>query len=199
MAVDLSDYTDTLRREVSPPGSTLFATVSDDVFAGYLADAFWDVKLDGWQMGWVCDVNGIVVPVNDPQIAVDNKTVFTKTPFDPNADLPRDKVALICLYAGIKIIRNRLFETTQHFRAKAGPVEYEQDYSSNVLTTMLKELQDIRQRLLVLNTYSLDVALIDGFSARSTSAASYSGYLYDWYVGAFGMPWTDMFGEFGVL
>lgn len=195
MAVDLSDYVDTVRREVTPPGSTTFATVPDTVFTGYLSDAFWEVKLDGFNEAFVCDADGIVLPINDtqaPNVAIG----FTGGPYVDGVDMPRDQVALVCLYAGIKIIRNKLLEQSTRLRAKAGPVEFEQDYSANLLIEMLKELQAVRARLLYLKTFNQDVHLVDAFSARSVSAASYSGYLYDWYAGAFGSPNGDLYSYF---
>lgn len=198
MAVDLSDYVETVRREVAPPGSTAFNGVTDDVFTGYLSDAFWEVKLDGFIEPYLCDADGIVIPISDPQ-APNIANGFTPSAFDPATDMPRDQVALVCLYAGIKIIRNRLLETSSRTRAKAGPVEFEQDFSANLLVEMLKELQAVRNRLLYLKTYNQDVSLIDAFSARSASAAAYSGYLYDWYAGAFGSPSSDLFYDTGIV
>ena len=206
MAVDLSDYVDTLRREVTPPGSTTFATVPDEVLVGYLCDAFWEVTLDGFlgtsqnvnskgtvpSANYSVDTNGIVLPSSDPQV-VAGAISYTPTPYDPSVDMNRSEVALVCLYAGIKIIRNKLLEANTRLRAKAGPVEYEADNSANLLVEMLRELQSVRQRLLWLRTYNQDVSMIDAFSARSISPASYSGYLYDWYAGAFGSPNTDLF------
>lgn len=198
MAVDLADYVDTLRREVQPPGSTSFATVSDTTFVGYLADAFWEVKLDGFIQPYACDSDGIIIPANDPQ-ASNIALGFKATDYVDGVDMPRDQVALVVLYAGIKIIRNQLMTTSTKVRAKAGPVEFETDNSANFLVEMLKELQNVRSRLLFLKTYNQDVFLVDAFSARSTSAASYSGYLYDWYAGAFGSPNSDLYYDTGIV
>jgi hypothetical protein len=198
MAVDLSDYVETVRREVAPPGSTTFDTVSDDVFTGYLADAFWEVKLDGFMEPFACDSAGIVLPINDAQVQA-GLSSYTPSDYDATVDIGREQIALICLYAGIKIIRNRLIEQPAKTRAKAGPVEFEQDYSANLLVEMLKELQSVKNRLLYLKTFNQDVALVDAFSARSTSAASYSGYLYDWYAGAFGGPLSDTYYDTGII
>lgn len=197
MAVILQDYVPTLRREVTPPGSTTFSTVSDELMAGWLADAFWEVKLDGFAEPYVCDAGGVVIPADSPD-AVNVSIGFDPTDFDPTVDMPRDQVALVCLYAGIKIIRNKLLEQASRTRAKAGPVEFEQDYSANVLVEMLRELQAVRTRLLFLRATDMQVSLIDAFSARSSSPASYSGYLYDWYMGAFGSPKSDLFIDTGL-
>lgn len=199
MAVDLSDYVDTLRREVTFPGSSTFSAVPDSTMVGYLADAFWEVKLDGFIEPWVADSDGIVIPQNDPQAQTTNGP-FDLTPFDPNKDIPRDQVALVVLYAGLKILRNNVLAQNTRLSAKAGPVEFTTENSANVLTEMLKELTDVKNRLLALKTFNQDVTLIDVFSARSTSGASYAGYLYDWYIGAFGSDaYADFFGAYGVL
>jgi hypothetical protein len=200
MAVDLSDYVDALRREVTFPGSSTFASVPDPTFVGYLADAFWEVKLDGFIEPWVADSDGVIIPQNDPQAQTGNGP-FNLTPYDPTVDIPRDQVALVVLYAGIKILRNNVLAQNTRLSAKAGPVEFTTENSANVLTEMLKELNAVKNRLLALKTFNQDVNLIDVFSARSSSAASYSGYLYDWYVGAFGADYSDIWsaGSYGVL
>src|SRR4051794_2613523 len=123
MAVDLTDYVPTLRREVTPPGSTLFSAVTDAVFAGYLADAFWEVKLDGFVEPWVADEDGVVIPQSDPQAATGNGP-FNIAAYDPAVDMPREQIALVVLYAGIKIIRNQLLQSNTRLTAKAGPVEF---------------------------------------------------------------------------
>ena len=182
MSVDLSDYVDSLKREVSPPGSDVFAGVGDDVFAGYLADAFWEVRLDGFVEPYSADPDGIVTPLSDS-----------------GPDIGREDIALVILYAGIKIIRNRLLSTQTRLTAKAGPVEFTTENSANLLTEMLKELSNIKNRLLYLKTYNQDVTVLDAFSARSVSGPSYAGYLYDFYAGAIGGSPGDFLGAYGIL
>jgi hypothetical protein len=200
MAVDLSDYVGTLRREVSPPGSVTFADVDDDVFTLTLADSFWEVRLDGFAEPFSADPDGIVVPVNSAEVVAGDLS-YTLTPYDPAVDISRTDIALICLYAGIKIIRNRLMEQPSKTMAKAANVEFEQDFSANLLVEMLKELSATKQRLLYLKTYNQDVTIIDAFSARSMSASSYSGYLYSWLNDsfAFGAPFSDMYDVSGFI
>lgn len=199
MAVDLADYVDTLRREVTPPGSTLFSSVPDEDMVGYMADAFWEIRLDGFMEPYSCDQNGVILPSDDAQV-VAGDTDYAVTAFDPSVDLGRQDIALICLYAGIKIIRNRLMSTSSRTKAQAGPVSFEQDFSANLMVEMLKELSATKQRLLFLKTYNQDVSLIDAFSVRSSSAASYSGYLYDWYGSQFGVgPYDDILDPSGII
>lgn len=131
MAVDLSDFVAALRREITPPGSDLFAGVGDEVFTGYLADAFWEARLDGFLSSWSADDDGIVVPVA------------------PNTtDLPRDQIAAIIIYAGVRVLRNQILNTQTAFRAQAGPVEYEVQNSAQMLVEMLKQLKAVKDRLI---------------------------------------------------
>lgn len=177
MAVELANYTDALRREVSPPGSTTFSSVPDDTFVGYLADAFWEVKLDGFMEPWVADVDGVVIPASDPE-AQTTAGPFTVTPYDPAVDMPRDQIALVVLYAGIKILRNSMAATNTRLSARAGPVEFTTENSAMVIAEMLRELTAVKARLLEMRTNYTDVSLIDAFSSRSHSSAAYGGHLY---------------------
>lgn len=165
MAVDLSDFVESLRREVTPPGSDLFQTVGDDVFTGYLADAFWEARLDGFMGKWVTDEDGIV------------------TPLDPlGVDLPREMVGLIVLYASIKILRNRIMNLNTSFRSKAGPVEYEVQNSANLLTELLKQLAARKEQILdAVENLPTPTFYFDAYTTRQSDAGAYwgelSGYL----------------------
>lgn len=161
--ISLSDYVDSLRREITPPGSSEFATVPDDDLAGYLTDAFWDARLDGFLGTFSADVDGVVTP-----------------------DIGREGIALVILYAGIKIIRNKLLSTNTRLTAKAGPVEFTTENSANLLVEMLKELSAVKSRLLLLQLSYGSVTMIDAFSTRSWSPSSYGGYLDNYFTGALG-------------
>lgn len=161
MAVDLSDdqYVDSLKREVVPLGSTLFDGVADDQWVGYLTDGFWEAKLDGFLPGYVADEDGIVTnEVGGP-------------------DLDRRYVALIVLYAGIRILRNRILNMNTGFRAKAGPVEFEQQNSATMLAEMLKQLRATKDRILeeLEAADETSVMVLDAFSTRLFSPGSYWG------------------------
>lgn len=170
MSVDLADYVDVLRREVTQPGSVLFADVDDEVFANYLSDSFWEVRLDGFLTSWT-EFEQLVDPVdvND-------------------GDITRDRIALVVLYAGIRIVRNRLLDTNTKFRAVAGPVEYEIENSASMLTEMLRQLEHTKQRLLEMNYEAGDVIMIDSFSGRQFDPLGYGGYLNGFFGEYFGGP-----------
>lgn len=162
MAVDLADYVNVLRREITPPGTTAFSNVTDEELIGYLTDAFWEAHLDGFLHPYVASNFGIVTPVQPG-----------------GNDLPREQIALISLYAGIKILRNKLLGTTTRFEAKAGPVEFRTENSAAMLTEMLRQLAAVKSRIVGLNQNFGSVAVIDAFSVRDQSDNSYAGYLAD--------------------
>lgn len=159
MPVDLSEYVESLKREVVPLGSTLFSGITEAQWTGFLADAFWEAKLDGFLNGFVADEDGIVTS-------------------ESSGELDRRYVALVVLYAGIRIIRNRILSLNTSFRAKAGPVEYEQENSANVMTEMLKQLRATKDRILEeLDELgaATEVRVLDAFSARMFNPDSYYG------------------------
>jgi len=159
MAVELSEFVGSLRREVTPPGSTLFADVDDDTWIGYLSDAFWEARLDKLLEHWTCDEDGTVLPL-----------------VTGDADLPRESVSLVVLYAGIKVLRNRIISMNSAFKAKAGPVEYEAQNSATVLAEMLRQLKATKESIKdALESEGTATAVIDAFSVRLFSPASYFG------------------------
>ncbi len=161
MVVDLSEdqYIDSLKREVTPLGSNLFSNVTDNsVWLGYLTDAFWEAKLDGFMEGYVEEDGEVEHESGGP-------------------DLNRKYVALIVLYAGIRVLRNRILNMNTGFRAKAGPVEFEQQNSATMLAEMLKQLRTTKDRILEeLDDFEASHTLVlDALSVRTFDSASYWG------------------------
>jgi hypothetical protein len=130
MAVDLLDFVDTMRREITPLGTALFADITNTALVGYMADAFWEARMDGFFPGFSADEDGVIT-----------NTDLTK-------NISRSSIALIIVYAGIRILRNRILNTQTAFRAKAGPVEFETQSSATMLAEMLKQLRDTKDRLI---------------------------------------------------
>ena len=161
MAVELSEYTDSLRRAITPLGSDKYADISDAVLTDYLTDAFWQGRLDGFYVGYTADEDGTVEPIE---------------PGDPEFD--RAWVSLVILYAAVSILANQILATSTRFSAKAGPVEFEQENSASVLNEMLKQLAAAKQRIIdqmLDNSNPSNVYLIDAYSTRMLSSASYYG------------------------
>jgi hypothetical protein len=166
MAVELIDFVDALKREVSPPGSDIFASVRSSEWVGYLSDAFWEARLDGFLAGYQTDEAGV---------GTDDIEIVPISPELP--DLDRRGMALVILYAGVKVLRNRILNMNTQFRAKAGSVEFEQQNSATMLAEMLKQLKATKDRIIeALDTDSTDVVMLDVYSTRVYSAVdSYHG------------------------
>ena len=152
MAVALDDLIDSLKREISPPGTNLFPNATDDELLGNLSDAFWEMVLDGLVTGYESDGDFI-------------------TPVSGTTDLGRDMQQLIVFYAGVRIVRNEIRGRNTVFRTKAGPVEYETQQSANVLRDLLAEL--VRRRDFILYRLSdagaVGEGYIDMLAARTDS------------------------------
>lgn len=158
MAVDLADFVDSLKREVIPLGSGLFADVNDDQWTAYLSDAFWEARLDGFMEGYAADEDGLIEATS-------------------SGELDRRYVALVVLYAGIRVLRNRILNMNTGFRAKAGPVEFEQQNSATMLAEMLKQLRSTKDRILqeLDEAEATSVLALDAFSVRLFDSGSYWG------------------------
>lgn len=166
MAVELIDFVESLKREVQPPGADLFTGVADGTWVQYLADAFWEARLDGFLEGYTTDEGATSADTAIVPVALDG------------ADLDRRGLALVVLYAGVKVLRNRILNMNTSFRAKAGPVEFEQQNSATMLVEMLRQLKATKDRIVEgLDSALTDVMVLDAYSTRLYSPASYYGGL----------------------
>lgn len=153
MAVDLFDLVESLKREVNPPGELAFPSATDDEYAGYLADGFWEARLDGLLSGYE-ETDGAV------------------TPIDPDSDdLGREWQQLIVIYAGFRILKNALRQMKTVFRAQAGPVEFETQQSATTLKEIMVDLRARRDWLLenLATTGQVSDYYIDAVVARHDS------------------------------
>lgn len=152
MAVDLGDLTDNLIAEVNAPGEDVFTTAVEDDYLTRLQNAFWEAVLDGLITGFD-ESDGVITPTSG------------------STDISRELQQLVIFYAGISIVRNHIRSLDTVFRAKAGPVEFEQQKAASVLTDLLKELQ--RKRSIILDrladVYDTDTYYIDAVRARDES------------------------------
>lgn len=149
---DLNDWVDALKRAVAPPGEfdTLFTDSTDDELLGYLLDAFGECQLDGF------------FNANPSYVAADSGTV---TP-----DLNRGQMALIIIYASVRIIQTQLMNMKNRQRYEAKGAVYETETGSNILTTTLKQLNDRKLEIIQrLRTYTASAAfdMADGFFIKA--------------------------------
>lgn len=126
---DLTDLTEQLKRRLAVPGefATLFPSTTDDDLAGTILDGFARAQLDGFFVSpsvYYATDDGVVTP-----------------------PIKRAEGALICLYAAIEVTRQRLMNLAASTRYKAGNVEYDVSYASNVLTAALKQMYDEKQAI----------------------------------------------------
>jgi len=152
MAVDLSDLVDLLRSEVDVPGTDSFPLAVEDDWINQLSSGFWETVLDGITTGYT-ELEGIVTPITG------------------TTDLSRELQQLVIMYAGVRVIRNKIMNLNSVFKAKAGPVEFQVEHSATVLRGVLDEL--VRRRNLILRRLS-DVGVtqsyyIDAVLARTES------------------------------
>ena len=154
----LLDLVPSLKRQVATPGDfdTAFPNAEDADLVGYLGDAFGQGQLDGFFGAMVWD-----------------PTANTVTP-----DLSPGGAAIVGLYAAETILLAKFRDLPTRTVYKAGTMQYEVDYSANVLAAEIKELQARREDLLKQ-------------AMRLLRAASPSIYVTDFYISrSFGfLPW----------
>ncbi len=126
MAVDVSDLVDQLKREVNPPGSSLFPDAVDSEYEGHLSDSFWELTIAGYISGQT-ETDGII-------------TEDVATPVAAN-DLSRPLQQLMIINAGMRIIRIGLINLDSLFRSQAGSVEFEVRKSALTLNSAMEHLQ----------------------------------------------------------
>lgn len=154
MAVDLSEeLIDSLKREVNPPGTDGFVSATEDEWLGNLLDSFWEAKLYGFFTNYSADVDGNVSPITGTD------------------EIPREQQELIVLFAGARVIRNELKNKNTHFRAQAGPVEFEVDNSATLLVQILKDIRSkVDLALAVVGTISAtSITYVDSLLGREES------------------------------
>lgn len=133
-AVDVSDLIDQLKSSVNPPGTNLFPDALESDWVNNLRNGFWEATLDGVIIGYTED-EGAITPITPGTV-----------------DFPKDLQQLTILYAGVTIIRNYIMNMKSVFRTVAGPVEYEVQFSAQVLKSILDEL--VRKRSIILQRLS---------------------------------------------
>lgn len=163
MAVDIVELVPSLERELSPPGTNLYPNATEEIWTGHLQDAFWEARLQGLLAGYTLDPN------DDTQIVPQSGTT----------DLPREMQQLIVLFAGYRITLTQFQNVNSGFRAKAGPVEFEQQKSAQTLKGVLDAL---RARM---------KAILDALPviAGGTQAYAFEGYIERTYAVAVGESW----------
>lgn len=169
MAVDLSDLVESLQRAVSPPGTDLFPDATTSEYEGHLADAFWELVMYGYISGYT-EASGVI----------------TEDVATPTTDLGREFQQLIVIVAAMNIISMLMVNLNSDFRAKAGPVEFQQSKSASILGRVLDRLQkrfdDLVEGLDDANDGSGTTYYYDTITERTL----YNNYPPDYYNGFVG-------------
>jgi hypothetical protein len=156
---ELAVLTEAYKREVAIPGTfaTDFPTITDDAIRAALGDAFAEAQLDGFFGAMTLDTD-----------------YWETTP-----DLSTAGTALVVIYAGIRVLRQRLLNQGAENSYKSGPVEYQTRQNSSAQTELLKELER-RKNQIILNAGragGTEVFMLDGYLRRGDA---YYGGLYDY-------------------
>lgn len=117
---DLGLHVDSLRNVVARPGTfaDLFPETNDDGLIQIMVDALAEAHLYGVLLIHEADADGLVEPA-----------------------LTTGQMALVNLFAGIRLIRAELFNRATNVRYKAGPAEFEQTFATNILRDIMRALQ----------------------------------------------------------
>jgi hypothetical protein len=169
VAVALADLLDSLQASLNVPGDSapMFDFSDDETWIAALANGFWFARIRGFYTSYRVNTDGDqIVNITDASI-----------------DLPREDQQIIVIYAAMTAIENKILNLFTMTHDKAGPVETERQRSSSLLKEMLqqrrKELEDIRDQVVLAAGAGIRVQLVDAVLARSAMPV------------ALGAPWVD--------
>ncbi len=156
---NLADSVEALKRYVAVPGTfaDFFTETTDDDLVGSLLDGFAECQLDGFF-------------VRPPVLATDDGAI---TP-----SLSRGQTALVVLYAATRIIQTQLLNLKNRTRYEAKGLVYEVEQSANVLTTLLKQLNDRKALIIQRQTLagaSAAFTMADGYFVKAVGYPNYGG------------------------
>lgn len=131
----LVDLIPMLNRELNAPGTEQYPDMGGGDYIGYIEDGFWDARLATMLTEYTV-LNGD--DLTDPLDA--DQRYFTDQ--STRADgLPEPFQMLVVIYAGTRLLRNKILTLAVNYKAVAGPVEYEQQASATTLRAILASLE----------------------------------------------------------
>jgi len=134
MATSTSELIQMLQREVNTPGIEMLPDLGPASAIGYIEDGFWDARLAGILSAYtIVDFGDVVPPETAGRWIVDQASHAE--------DLPFEYQMMVVIFAGVRLIRNKILNLAINFRAKAGAVEFEQQASATTLRAVLAVLQ----------------------------------------------------------
>lgn len=162
MAVDLGDFIDDVKSQVSAPGSNLFPDSTDDDWLLQLRNAFNEAIL-----------YGIITKYTEVDGSVEPRTVG-----DP--DISRDLIQAVIYLASLQVLRTRLSGIQNVFRAAAGTVSYETQQDQEGLINLIKEGED-KLKIWLIRLSDIGVTKSYYFNLNAERDFSYSSGDISWY------------------
>ncbi len=166
MPTPLTDLIPMLTRELNSPGAEQFPDMGAGDYLGYIADGFWDARLATMLTQYTILDGDDITPTLDS-----GKDYFTDHATTED-NLPEQFQMLIVIYAGARLLRNKILTLAVNFKATAGPVDYEQQASATTLRAILATLQKRMDELKFLYTDDFapgQLHYMDGPLQRATS------------------------------
>ena len=134
MPTAVSSIIPMMTREVNPPGTEQYPDLLAGDYIGYIADGFWDARLAGTLMSYTI-VEGPDLPTAlGAGMYITDQSTKTK-------ELPQEYQMMVVIFAGTRLIRNKILTLAVNYKASAGPVSYEQQASATTLRAVLSSLE----------------------------------------------------------
>ena len=131
MATAVTEMIPSLQREVNPPGFAQYPDALPADFIGYIEDGFWEGRLMGVFGTWtIVDGQTLTTPLSGDFITNDDE-----------ADFPEPDQMFLVIIAGFRLLQRKAINLAVNFKAKAGPVEYDQQTSATVIRELLQSLE----------------------------------------------------------
>ncbi len=166
MPTPLTDMIPMLTRELNAPGTEQYPDFGGGDYLGYIADGFWDVRLATMLTDYtILDGADLTTPLLSGTDYITDQS--TKA-----ADLPTQFQLMVVIFAGARLLRNKILTLAVNYKATAASVDYEQQASATTLRAILASLQRRMDELKIV--YSDDfspgqMTYIDGPLQRAQS------------------------------
>ncbi len=168
----IDDIIPMMKRELNAPGTEQYPDLLGGDYLGYIADGFWDTRLAGMLFEYTL-VDGLLL--DTPLIEGKSYITDQATKVD---DLPEQFQYMIVIFAGARLLRNKILTLAVNFTAQAAGVEYEQQASATTLRAILSNLERRVRELKVMYSDEFSpgaMAYMDGVLQRAES--DMQGYL----------------------
>lgn len=172
MPTPLSAIVPMMTRELNAPGTEQYPDLLAGDYLGYIADGFWDARLAGMLHQYTI-LDGSLLPT--PLLTGTDYITDQSTKVD---DLPQEFQYMVVIFAGARLLRNKILTLAVNFKAEAGPTSYEQQASATTLRAILASLEKRVKELQVMYSDQFTpgvFAYMDGVLQRAESEMQ--GYL----------------------